>query len=160
MFLRYRDISISLFIEILLQFSIYLQSVPGCVEAMQGNQDPYIALIGTLSRVESSSLMCKGRVLVQSIGSRIFSMLIVLIAFCHTFAIQYNHEVREGIEFVQEKLLGIVEGKKKSTAYVNLLRAISCIQCKADHVRQSQNTLDETFLEDSDQTQLACEWES
>ena len=86
-------------------------------------------------------------------------MLIVLIAFCHTFAIQYNHEVRECIEFVQEKLLGIVEGKKKSAAYVNLLRAISCIQCKTD-VRQSQNTLDETFLEDSEQTQLACEWET
>ena len=97
-------------------------------------------------------------------------MIIVLIAFCHTLNIQYSAEIREPLEILQEKLLGLVEGKKKSTAYLNVSRSIYCIQCKLEkssqseiqpHMSQdSEVDLDETFYHDDFETQTVCEWET
>lgn len=96
------------------------ESVPQCLTKMRSVNDPYIAVIGSIYDVKSCSLICEGKVVVANIGCRIFSMLIVLMGFCHAFCLHYHSEVREALEMLQEKMFGIVEGKKKSTAYLNM----------------------------------------
>ena len=134
---------------------------------MKSVSDPFVAVIGTRSQVDSSFLVCEGKVLIKNIGSRVFSMLLILIAFCHTFNVEFNPEVREAMEFIQERLLGIAEGKKKSTAFVNILRAVSCIQCRTQSEASGQTNdmldLDDYHEDDDDfgdETQITCEWES
>ena len=128
---------------------------------MRSVNDPYIAVIGSIYDVKSCSLICEGKVVVANIGCRIFSMLIVLMGFCHAFCLHYHSEVREALEMLQEKMFGIVEGKKKSTAYLNMSRAISCISSKKNVTlhTQEEEEADLNISIDDDQTQLTCEWE-
>ena len=95
----------------------------------KGIKDPYVLFVGDVNSCTDCALVYNGKIIVRMhTGYQMLNMLLVLIGFCHLFRLEYNQEVRESLEFLQEKLLGIIEKKKHSTAYANLFRSVSCLQ--------------------------------
>ena len=108
---------------------IFLKEFNVCNKKMRGVNDPFIALLGEESHVDDCALVCNGKIVIKARpGFQILYMILLLIAFCHAFNVEYNSEIKEVMEFLQEKLLGLVEGKKRSTAFTNLFRSITCLQ--------------------------------
>ena len=96
---------------------------------MKGVTDPYILVSGPVTACKECALVCNGKIQFKMhSGFAVINMLLVLIGFCHLFQIEYNPSVKEAMEFMQEKLLGIVETRHHSTAYMNLFRTVSCLQ--------------------------------
>ena len=100
---------------------------------MRGVNDPYIVVLGQIANVQDCALVCNGKIMLKlSHVDRVLTWVLVLMAFCHVFHLEYNIEVKEAMHFLQEKLLGIVESKGHTTAIVNLFRSISCLQEQID----------------------------
>lgn len=114
---------------ILFSCLMYVKEFNICDKKMKGVNDPFIVIVGEVSHVEDCALVCNGKIVIKARpGFQVPNMVLLLIAFCHVFNVEYNSEVREVMEFLQEKLLGLTEGRKHSTAFTNLFRSITCLQ--------------------------------
>jgi hypothetical protein len=97
-----------------------------------------------MEAMDGCALICDHRVVLNlTKGCNLASILLVLIAFCHTFNVKYSSEVEDVMEFFQDKLVKISEKTKHGVAYMNMYRAISSSQ---------QKILSENDKEDDSQT--------
>ena len=68
---------------------------------MKEINDPYIMIVGTMTSCQDCALVCNGKILIKLRASyQILNMILVLIGFCHVFAVEYHQDVREAIEFL------------------------------------------------------------
>ena len=117
---------------------------------MRTVMDPYIMVTGSYTSCKDCALICSGKIVLKlNRGFAPINMVLVLIGFCHIFKVEYHPEVRDVMEFLQEKLLGISERKAHTMAYMNLLRAVSCLEAQV-HVSQDDHNDDHS----SDSTSL------
>jgi hypothetical protein len=142
------------------------QDIGSGSQMKKGITDPYIMITGSFTNCEDCALICNRKIVFKlRAGYTFLNMILTLIAFCHLFVIEYQADVKETMEFLQEKLLGIVERRSHSTAYMNLFRSVTCLQekievtedkdCDGDHDdNDSDATVDFCDLE----TQLSVHW--
>jgi hypothetical protein len=119
------------------------ESLDACKRKHPTN-DPFVAVVGAMEAMDGCALICDHRVVLNlTKGCNLASILLVLIAFCHTFNVKYSSEVEDVMEFFQDKLVKISEKTKHGVAYMNMYRAISSSQ---------QKILSENDKEDDSQT--------
>ena len=91
--------------------------------------DPYVAVIGTMDSMDDCMLISDQKIVcwISSChsGVGVVSIVVLLMAFCHTFNLKFSDEVAEAMEFLQFKLLGLSERKKRSISFQNILRAVA-----------------------------------
>jgi hypothetical protein len=107
--------------------------------------------------MKDCALICDHKVVIKiPCGANIANMILVLMAFCHTFNLEYSQEVEDVMELLQDKLLGLSEKKKHGVAYSNLYRSITCQQDKILNKQQKDaksTDSDDTRLDDPIESQ-------
>lgn len=104
-----------------------------------------MAAIGSPSKITSAVIVCNKKVITDEVGTSVISALLVLLAVHYTYELSYNPTCKSTLEFLQEKLVGDgFKGKRMSTSYCNLFRAINCIE---------QRIAEKSDSEDDDATQ-------
>ena len=99
-------------------------------------------------------MVCSGTVVTRHIAAAIFPCVLMLLAVHYSYNLEYNPQVRQVLEFLQEKLLAdhLPNSRKTTKCYDQLYRAIDCIESKQEV--ESNNS------DDEDCTQLKCEYDS
>ena len=78
--------------------------------------------------------------------------------FHHVCNLEYHAEIRETMEFLQEKLFSIMEHSKKNTVFVNLFRAVTLCESQLAQNSQVPESQEEEEDDDPEATQLPKEY--
>ena len=125
-----------------------MQTVEEALRKNAKNTFPYAVCVGTPESVQTLVIVCNKKVLTDEIGNLLISAILVLLAVHYAYELSFNPVCQSVLEFLQEKFLGdSLPGRKMSTSYCNLFRAVNCIEQKLKE-RQEADDIDE------DETQL------
>ena len=95
------------------------------------NTNPYILAVGEdADKIISQVIVSGNKVITDNVGKNPLVGLLTLLAAHYTYSWEYNNDVREVLEFIQEKWLKdpLSQRRKTSIAYSNLFKSISCIE--------------------------------
>lgn len=109
--------------------------------------DPYILAVGSgPSDLSSMVIVFRKKTITAEIGQTVINGVGVLIAAYHVYRWEFNSEIKEVLNFLQEKLFDfpVPAGFKPSTQYNNLFRAITCCQSKLPQHEEQEEDLDLT----------------
>ena len=94
-------------------------------EALKENSDNthhYIICTGEIATFTSAVAVCNKKVITENIGQLVFSAFVTLLAIYFAYELDFNSNLKQMLEFLQEKLLGQnLSLKKTSTAYLKLI---------------------------------------
>ena len=108
--------------------------------------DLYILAVGSGPDLSSMVIVFWKKTITAEIGQSVISGIGVLITAYHVYRWEFNSEIKEVLNFLQEKLFDfpVPVGFKSSTHYNNLFRAITCYQSKVPQNEQQEEDLDLT----------------
>lgn len=109
--------------------------------------DPYVLAVGSgPSDLSSMVIVFRKKAITAEIGQTVINSIGVLIAAYHVYRWEFNSEIKEVLNFLQEKLFDfpVPTGFKPSTQYNNLFRAITCCQSKVPQHEEQEEDLDLT----------------